>query len=200
MKQHWNDLAARARTGDERAKNDLLAEVNPFLISTAARLTQCNATCCDVVQESLIALIIKLQDTKTPLPDCMGKWLSGVVRLKYLSEFRKQRRSREMRSLWCNSETGDEQRMDVEDEQSVLPEQAEATNEIVGKVRDCVRRLPDAEREVIEAVAFSNEARTKEEAANYLHVPFATFRYRWRNAILKLRACLGSRDPLSEGS
>jgi RNA polymerase sigma-70 factor (ECF subfamily) len=195
-------LVAKAQGGDQNARNQLIAEVDPWLQNQAQRLVQILARdvsardrdlANEASQETCLVLLTNLWAYRPTVE--FKAWLWGILKNMILGLRRKELRFQGTLPLIRESDDGSVVTMEPADEHSLTPEQAALRKETLERVCKCVNLLPAGPRQAILWYECSNDnGYTLPEVAQQLGVPLGTFKSRLTRARELLRECLARED------
>jgi RNA polymerase sigma-70 factor (ECF subfamily) len=86
----WDDLAAAARRGDRAALNRLLSLLQPYLFALAFRRLGNEADALDIVQDTLLKLLIHLESFD-PTRGCVAAWAARICHNQIVNSLRHRR-------------------------------------------------------------------------------------------------------------
>jgi RNA polymerase sigma-70 factor (ECF subfamily) len=164
------ELVEAGNAGDERALEELYSRYREWVVASAYRITREREDALDVLQDCFLYLFRKFPGFV--LRAQMKTFLYPVVRNLALEKMRKRRR------LTSLEEAPVEAAAEDKDAAAVNGATLEAA----------VRRLPEAEREVV-ALRFSDEMKLG-EIAKALGVPLGTVKSRLHSALSRLKKSL----------
>jgi RNA polymerase sigma-70 factor, ECF subfamily len=181
------DLIAGLRRRDQASYRRLIAEYGPALYRIALRLTDGPHDAQDVLQETLLTVMAKVDTVHDPA--MLGPWLRRVVVNTALMRLR-ARREEPMFGLDLGGAefTPDGQRARALSSWPPLPEDELLRREARGVLEEAVRQLPEGAREVY--VLAEIEDLPREEVADLLGVSREVVRVRLHRARTTLRQAL----------
>lgn len=151
------------------------------LVVYARALTQDEATARDIVQESFIIAYEKVRTFDVTRD--FATWMRGIVRNKWREWLRKNKR-------YTLSDTEVAQiDLDIAAWQAA---RIEGSSDLFTALEDCMRRLPEGLREVIEVTYF--EGCTSDEASQRLGLSPTAIRKRLQRARTSLKQCLDQKS------
>ncbi len=176
------DRAALARMarGDETALAELYDRHARLIFSLALRILQNRADAEDIVQEVFSQVWTQAQRYQSER-GAVAAWMLTMTRSRAIDRLR-SRRARpdavgETAAIHTVADTSPAQDLQL------------LSNEAVESVRKALDELPDAQRTALELAYY--EGLTHAEVAERLSEPLGTVKTRIRQAVIRLRECLG---------
>lgn len=180
-------LAVKARMGDQNAQNQILDATRPRMYGIAFSRLNDAALAEDAVQDAQMELVKKNYCTGGIL---VWPWLFGAVMNK-ARDIRRKRTNKDALNravpITSKNSSGEEVTIEPANFSGTADNQA-VRNENIRKVRECIDRLPDENREALNLFHF--EEKTISEAAELLCIQIPTLKSRLRRARELLRDCL----------
>ncbi|HWE00942.1 MAG TPA: RNA polymerase sigma factor [Tepidisphaeraceae bacterium] len=182
MQESDTELVSKIRRGDSSAFQELVRRHADALLGMAFTLVGSRADAEDVVQETLIVALAKIQTFEGR--SAVGTWLRGILVFK-AAKLRRSRKVRTTLSLYDHDGSGDVDRSDA----GLSTRSASAAVDSKVDAMAMLQTLSDEHREIV--VLRELQQYSYEEISRMLKVPIGTVESRLYRARQELRKRFG---------